>query len=156
MTARAVLALAALLLFAAACGGDDDRGRIDDPTSVQITVGPAAQLPRGLTSVNPEHAAQVEATSLQAGVHTGVCVTLALREGDGIESPQDVTTLTLNLEDISDSLVWTNTDDDPTSQATGCYSPPDPLDPGVYGATLRYTDKAQRNFIYNWQFTVTD
>jgi nitrous oxide reductase accessory protein NosL len=152
LTRRAVLALAALLLLAAACG-DDDQGN-DGPTPVQATVGPAAQLPRGLKSVTPGHAAQLSPDAVQT---TRVCVTLALLEGDGItDQPQDVASLTLNLEDISDSLVWTNTDDNPTSEATGCYLPPEPLAPGVHAATLRYTDKAERNFIYNWQFEVTD
>jgi hypothetical protein len=144
----AVLALAALLLFSVAACGDDDDGRVEDPTSVSSTIGPAASLPRGVKAVTPVHAAQASADAIGP-----VCVTLDLLAGEGIVDGTAL--LVLNQENVTDSLEWTTTDDNPPSEATGCYTPPEPLAPAVYAATLTYADTTDRTFIYNWQFEVT-
>lgn len=149
MTRRAALALAALLLLTVAACGDDDDGRVADLTSVVSTIGPQTSLPRGVIGVTPVHATEATAAEISE-----ICVSLDLLAGEGIPDHEGTVALLLNQEPIADSLEWTRTADDPTSGATGCYTPPEPLAPAVYAATLTYTDTTDRTFIYNWQFEV--
>lgn len=143
-------ALTALVLVAASCGGDSEA----EPTpTYTVPGGVNTSLPRHLSSVLPAQGSTVTWSQLLTG--GGICATFAFQDGETMgDDPTARVSLILGTEDVTDSSEWVVTDDFPTSQGTICYEPPDVLPPGEEVATVRYSDATDRQFVYNWTFTV--
>jgi hypothetical protein len=145
-----LIAAAALALVAAACGSDGEEA----PTpTYTVPGGVNTSLPRHLASVTPAQGSTVTWGQLLTG--GGVCAAFDFRVGETMgEDPTVRVTLIVSEEDVTDSSEWVVTDDFPTSAGTICYEPPDPLPPGEQVVTVRYTDATDRQFVYNWTFTL--
>lgn len=153
------LTLAVLLLIsliAAACGGGDD-----EPTpTYTVPGGINTSLPRHLTAVAPEPESTVTNANLHVGEQVasgGICASFDFTVGEGMgESPTEHVTLVVGLEDVTDSAVWTVTASEPPTGGTICYASPQPFDAAEQLVTVRYSDSTDRQFIYNWQFTIAE
>ena len=72
------------------------------------------------------------------------------------ENPHERVTSVVGQEDVTDSAVWTVTASEPPTGGTICYASPQPFEPGEQVVTVRYSDSTDRQFIYNWTFTVAE
>jgi hypothetical protein len=144
------LALTALIAVSA-CGGDDDE--VSPTPTPRRDVN--TSLPRHLASVSPVQESTVTNQDIQAG--GGICASFDFRVGETMgDDPTSRVKLLLDEEDVTESTSFVVTDDFPTSQGTICYDPTTPLEAGERTATVRYSDATDRQFIYNWTFTVAD
>ncbi len=147
----AALLTAAMLI--AACGGNDE----EEPTpTYTVPGGVNTSLPRHLTAVRPEQESTVTNEELQAS-EGGICASFDFRAGETMgDDPTSRVTLIVGQEDVTGSASFVVTDDFPTSSGTICYVPPNPFSAEVHTVTVRYSDATDRQFIYNWTFTVVD
>lgn len=150
------LALALIALLAVACGGNDD----GEPTpTYTVPGGVNTSLPRHLTSVFPQQASFVTDADLHTGEDGssgGVCAGFDFLVGEGMgDDPTSRVTLLVEQEDVTGSAIWQISASQPPTGGTLCYAPPEALPPGERTATVRYSDSTDRQFVYNWTFTLS-
>lgn len=145
-----------IALLAAACGGGDD-----EPTpTYTVPGGVNTSLPRHLTGVSPEQASTVTNADLHIGEEqatAGICAGFDFRVGETMgDDPTERVTLFVGQEDVTDSTSLLVLTSDPPRGGTICYASPQPFEAGEVLATVRYSDSTDRQFIYNWTFTVAE
>jgi hypothetical protein len=145
------------LLAAAACGG----GGEPTPTpTVTVPGGVNTSLPRHLTKVEPAAKSTVSNADLhigEANATGGICATFDFTVADGMgDKPTDRVALFVNQENVTNSSTWQVTASQPPTSGTICYAAPQPFDEGEQLASVRYTEATERQFIYNWTFTVSN
>lgn len=151
-----VAAVALIALAVAACGGGSEEAT---PTYT-VPGGVNTSLPRHLVSVTPEQESTVANADLHIGedpASGGICAGFDFTTGEGMgEDPTSRVSLFVVQEDVTGSATWQVTASQPPTGGTMCYAPPQPLEPGEVLATVRYSDSTDRQFIYNWTFTVSE
>lgn len=152
MARGVLLALTALLLAVSlACGDDDDATPSPTPD-----LGLGGSLPRHLTAVSPANGATL--TNAELGAGEGACASFTFAVGGETmgDDPTSSVRLFVQGEDFTDSADFQVTASQPPTNGTICYSPEEPLPAGPVLMTVRYSEATGREFVYNWQFTLSE